>query len=101
MRTRFKNRAKIFNIMVATVVGMVLLRDILFPPPLAYYACLTLSILLILPLTFFYARRDWKSYTKRNLWAICVADMLIATLYNLDIYLESANEYTSYILTEI
>ena len=95
-----------FNYWCSVSVGAtVLLRDILFPPPLAYYglhlSCLTLSMLLILLLTYFYARRDWKSYTKRNLWAICVVDMLIAALYNLDIYLEPANEYTSYLLTEI
>ena len=74
-------------------------------PPLAYYSlhlvCLTLSVLLLCTLTFFYARKNWKSYTKRNLWAICVIDMLIATLYNLDIYLEPTNEYTNYMLTEI
>ena len=70
----------------------------LLRPPLA---CLTLSVLLLCMLTFFYARKDWKSYTKRNLWAICIIDMLIAALYNLDIYLEPANEYTNYMLTEI
>ena len=83
----------------------VLLRDILFAPPLAYYslhlACLTLSVLLLCMLTYFYARKDWKSYTKRNLWVICIIDMLIAALYNLDIFLEPTNEYTNYMLTEI
>ena len=49
----------------------------------------------------FYARKDWKSYTKRNLWAICIIDVLIAALYNLDIYLEPTDEYTTYMLTEI
>ena len=95
-----------FNYWCSVSVGAtVLLRDILFPPPLAYYglhlSCLTLSMLLILLLTYFYARRNWKSYTKRNLWLICVVDMLIAALYNLDIYLEPSNEYTTYLLTEI
>ena len=95
-----------FNYWCSISVGItVLLRDILFPPPLAFYAihlaCLTLSMLLILLLTYFYARKDWKSYTKRNLWSICVVDMLIAALYNLDIFLEPANEYTNYMLTEI
>ena len=95
-----------FNYWCSVSVGItVLLRDILFPPPLAYYglhlSCLTLSMLLILLLTYFYARRDWKGYTKSNLWSICVVDMLIAALYNLDIYLEPVNEYTSYLLTEI
>ena len=95
-----------FNYWCSISVGMtVLLRDILFAPPLAYYGlhlvCLTLSVLLLCMLTFFYARKNWKSYTKRNLWAICVVDMIIAVLYNLDIYLEPANEYTNYMLTEI
>lgn len=95
-----------FNYWCSISVGMtVLLRDILFAPPLAYYslhlACFTLSVLLLCMLTFFYARKNWQSYTKRNLWAICVVDMLIATLYNLDIYLEPTDEYTNYMLTEI
>ncbi|MBQ8064534.1 MAG: hypothetical protein IJ200_02635 [Prevotella sp.] len=95
-----------FNYWCSISVGMtVLLRDILFAPPLAYYAlhlvCLTLSVLLLCMLTFFYARKDWKSYTKSNLWTICVIDILIATLYNWDIYLEPINEYTDYMLTEI
>ena len=95
-----------FNYWCSISVGMtVLLRDILFAPPLAYYAlhltCLTLSVLLLCMLTFFYGRKDWKSYTKRNLWAICVIDMIIAALYNLDIYLEPTNKYTNYMLTEI
>ncbi|MBQ9186538.1 MAG: hypothetical protein IJ144_01780 [Prevotella sp.] len=95
-----------FNYWCSISVGMtVLLRDILFAPPLAYYAlhlvCLTLSVLLLCMLTFFYARKDWKSYTKSNLWTICVIDILIATLYNWDITLEPINEYTEYMLTEI
>ena len=95
-----------FNYWCSVAVGMtVLLRDILFAPPLANYAlhlaCLTLSVLLLCMLTYFYARKDWKSYTKRNLWAICIIDMLIAALYNYDIYLEPINEYTDYLLTEI
>jgi hypothetical protein len=95
-----------FNYWCSVTVGItVLLRDILFAPPLVYYAlelsCQVLSVALILLLTYFYARKDWQSYTKRNLWAICIIDMLIATLYNLDIYLESTSEYTNYMLTEI
>ena len=83
----------------------VLLRDILFPPPLVFYSlhliCLVLAVLLLCTLTFFYARRNWKSYTKRNLWVICIIDILIATLYNYDIYIEPFSEYTNYMLTEI
>lgn len=95
-----------FNYWCSVSVGItVLLRDILFAPPLAYYAlhlsCLTLSVLLLCTLTYFYARKNWQGYTKRNLWTICVIDMLIAVLYNVDIYLEPINEYTNYYLTEI
>jgi len=63
--------------------------------------CLVLSVLLLCTLTYFYARKNWKSYTKHNLWAICIIDMLIAALYNYDIYLEPFSEYTNYMLTEI
>ena len=95
-----------FNYWCSVCVGVtILLRDILFPPPLAYFSlhlvCLTLSVLLLLMLTFFYARKDWKGYTKRNLWMICIIDMVIAALYNYDISLEPVNEYTNYMLTEI
>ncbi len=95
-----------FNYWCSVSLGAtVLLRDILFPPPLAFYAlhlsCLTLSVLLLCALSFFYARKNWQSYTKSNLWMIFVIDVLIATLYNYDIYLEPVNEYTNYLLTEI
>ena len=95
-----------FNYWCSLLVGVtVLLRDILFAPPLANFplhlACLTLSVLLLCMLTFFYARKNWQGYTKRNLWAICIVDMLIAALYNYDIYIEPINEYTDYMLTEI
>ena len=95
-----------FNYWCSMCVGAaVLLRDILFPPPLAYYAlhlaCLVLSVLLLLMLTYFYARKEWKTYSKRNLWMICIIDMVISALYCYDIYLEPINEYTNYLLTEI
>lgn len=95
-----------FNYWSSVCVGItVLLRDILFPPPLAYYslhlACLVLAVLLILMLTFFYAQKEWKSYSKSNLWMIFIVDALIAIFYNIDIYLEPINEYTDYMLTEI
>jgi hypothetical protein len=35
------------------------------------------------------------------MWTICVIDILIATLYNYDIYIEPFSEYTNYMLTEI
>ena len=95
-----------FNYWCSISVGItVLLRDILFAPPLAYYAlhlsCFVLSVLLLCTLTYFYARKNWKSYTKGNLWIICVIDILIASLYQLDIYLEPTDEFTNYMLTEI
>ena len=95
-----------FNYWCSVSVGItVLLRDILFAPPLALYAlhlvCLTLSVLLLCMLTFFYARKNWQEYTKRNLWGICIIDIMIAALYNYDIYIEPINEYTNYMLTEI
>ena len=95
-----------FNYGWSILVGItVLLRDILFVPPLAFYAlhlvCLSLSVLLLCTLTFFYARKNWQRYTKRNLWMICIVDMVIAVLYNIDICLEPINEYTDYLLTEI
>ena len=62
---------------------------------------LTLSVLLLCTLTYFYARKNWQSYTKSNLWAVCIIDMLIAALYNFAIYLEPISEYTNYMLTEI
>ncbi|MBO4842782.1 MAG: hypothetical protein J5478_05360 [Bacteroidales bacterium] len=95
-----------FNYWCTVCVGIaVLLRDILFPPHLAYYSlhlsCLALSVLLLLMLTYFYARKDWRRYTKGNLWTIFVVDMLIALLYNLDIILEPTDEFTSYMMVEI
>ena len=95
-----------FNYWCSISVGItVLLRDILFAPPLAYYwlhlVCFTLSVLLLCMLTYFYARKDWQSYTKRNLWLICVVDIIIASLYNWDIFLETPDEFTNYMLTEI
>ena len=102
----YRITTKQFNYWCSVCVGItVLLRDILFPPPLAFYAlhlaCFTLSVLLLCTLTYFYARKDWQSYTKRNLWAICIIDMLIAALYNYDIFIEAYDEYTNYMLTEI
>lgn len=96
----------LFNYWCSISVGItVLLRDILFPPPMAFYAlhlvCFTLSVLLLCTLTYFYARKNWQGYTKGNLWIICIIDLLIAALYNLDIYLEPFSEYTNYFLTEI
>ena len=95
-----------FNYWSSVCIGMtVLLRDILFPPPLESYPiqliCLTLAVLLLVMLTFFYARKDWKRYTKRNLWMLFVLDMAIAGLYHYVIYLHPINEYTNYLITEI
>ena len=95
-----------FNYWCTLNVGItVLLRDILFPPPLVNYAfhlsCLTLSVMLLLMLTFFYARKEWRTYSKANLWMIFIVDMLIAILYNIDIYLEPFDEYSNYMMVEI
>ena len=95
-----------FNYWCSVCVGVtVLLRDILFAPPLPYYAihlaCLTLSVAMLLMLTYFYARKDWKTYSKRNLWMIFIVDLLIATLYNIDIFLETSDEYSTYLMVEI
>ncbi len=95
-----------FNYWCTISLGMtVLLRDILFQPELSYFVlekiCFTLSVLLLCTLTYFYARKDWQKYTKRNLWTIFIFDVLIAAFYHLDIYLEPSSEYTDYFLTEI
>ena len=95
-----------FNYGCTLCVGMtILLRDILFPPPLAIYAlhviCLFLSVMLLLMLTFFYARKKWKTYTKGDLWMIFIVDVIIAALYNYDIYMEPIQKYTDYLLIEI
>ena len=97
---------KQFNYWCTLCVGIaVLLRDIIFSPKLASYpiqtACLVLAVMLLVLLTYFYARKDWKSYTKGNLWLIFIVDMLIAILYNIDIVMETADEYTAYMMVEI
>ena len=102
----FRITTQQFNYWCSVSIGItVLLRDVLFPPPLLYYwlhlMCYTLSVLLLLMLTYFYARKDWKSYTKGNLWLICVIDITIATLYNYEIFMEPYDETTNYFLTEI
>lgn len=97
---------KRFNYWCSVVIGItVLLRDILFAPPLENYPirliCLTLSVLLLLMLTFFYARKDWKNYTKSSLYMLLIIDMVIAVLYFFVIIFHPVNEYTPYLLTEI
>ena len=95
-----------FNYWCSVLVGItVLLRDVLFPPPLINkpmeHMALILAMMLICSLSYFYGRKNWQSYTKRNLWVICIIDMLIAALYNYDIYMEPISDYTNYMLTEI
>ena len=99
-------KPKQFNYWCSLCVGVtVLLRDILFAPHLAYYpihlGSLTLSVALMIIITFFYARKEWETYSKRNLWMICIIDTVIAVLYNIDIILEPSDKYTAYMLTEI
>jgi len=95
-----------FNYWCSLGVGFsVLLRDILFPSEMQFYAIelssRALSVLLLCMLTYFYARKEWKTYTKWNLWMICIVDTAIALLYNLDIYLEPTNQYTEFFLVDI
>ncbi len=95
-----------FNYWSSVCVGVtVLLRDIIFPPPLDFFVfnilCLILSVFLIMLLTYFYARKEWKTYSKNNLWLICIIDMAIAILYTIDILITPVNEYTEFSLTEI
>ena len=103
---KYKITTDQFNYWCTLNVGAtILLRDILFAPKPAYpairYASLFLSVMLLLMLTFFYARKEWKTYSKANLWMIFIVDMVIAALYHLDLCLEPADEYTNYLLTEI
>ena len=97
---------KQFNYWCTICVGIaVLLRDIIFSPQLTNFpiqkVCLALSAVLLVLLTYFYARKDWKYYTKRNPWLIFIVDMLIAILYNIDIVMETADEFTTYMMVEI
>ena len=94
-----------FNYWCSLCVGVtILLRDILFPPPITSYplhlACLTLSVMLLQMLTYFYARKEWKTYSKLNLWMICIIDMVLAGLYTYATLKEPTDEYTTYMLTE-
>ena len=66
-----------------------------------HLACLTLSAALLIIITYFYARKDWETLSKSNIWMIYVIDTIIAVLYNIDILLEPSDEYTAYMLTEI
>ncbi len=99
--------SKTFNYWCTVLLGMtVLLRDILFTTPMANYPleliALTLSVLLLCMLTYFYARKDWKSYTKIDLWMIFIVDSLIAASYTIDlVYYEKASIYYDFVLTEI
>ena len=56
---------------------------------------------MLLMLTYFYARKDWKTYSKGNLWMICIIDIIIAVLYNIDIILEPADATSTYMMVEI
>ena len=103
---KYRITTKQFNYWCSVCVGVtVLLRDVLFAPPLAFYAlhlvCLTLSVYLLLMLTYFYARKEWETYSKRTLWMICIIDMVIAALYTYAILIEPVNEHSHYLFTEI
>ena len=62
---------------------------------------LDMKLKLLLMLVFFYARKQWKTYTKRDLWMIFLVDVVIAALYNYDNYFEPTEIYTDYLLIEI
>ncbi len=84
----------------------ILIRDILVPADfnseVLRISSLILSELLLLTLTYFYSRRQWKSYSKRDLWTIFVIDVLIAAIYQYEIsVLQPITEGTNYLLTEI
>lgn len=103
---QYRITTKQFNYWCSLCVGVtVLLRDILFAPPLANFPlhliCLTLSVTLLVMLTYFYARKDWETYSKANLWMIFVVDLLIALFYHIDILIEPFSEYSTYLLVEI
>ncbi len=105
----FFNRLKPdnFNYWCTLCVGMtILIRDILVPADfnseVLRISSLILSELLLLTLTYFYSRRQWKSYSKRDLWTIFVIDVLIAAIYQYEIsVLQPITEGTNYLLTEI
>lgn len=95
-----------FNYYTSVCAGItILLRDILFAPSIDSYPlhliCLMLSVILLLMFTYFYARKDWKSYTKRNLWMLFIIDMVIAGLYTYIICTGPRDAETNYLLTEI
>ncbi len=96
-----------FNYWCSVTVGItVLLRDILFRSPMTNYVLdllnLTLSVLLLCMLTYFYARKEWKSYTKSNLYLIFIVDTLIATFYSIDLVcFEHVGIYFDFVFTEI
>ena len=95
-----------FNYWCSVCVGAtIFLRDILFAPQISIFAirlvCRALSVVLLMMLTYFYARKEWETYSKFNLWTICIIDMIIAALYNYNIYINPTDEYTNYLVTEI
>lgn len=82
MSLRFKNKSDIFNIVVTAVAAL-----------------LSVGIMLY-GVWHFGIRNTWPELVL-NLWAICLVDMLIAVLYNIDIMLEPVDEFTSYMMVEI
>ncbi len=103
----YRIESKTFNYWITVLVGItVLLRDVIFAMPMANplieRSCLTLNVVLLCMLTYFYSRKEWKSYTKMNLWMICIVDSLIALLLSIDlVYYESPTIYYDFVLTEI
>ncbi|MCR4765518.1 MAG: hypothetical protein K5856_05025 [Bacteroidaceae bacterium] len=82
----------------------IFLRDILFPVEMDYsfhLVRITLATLMLLMLTYFYSRKEWRTYTKRNLWFILLVDVLIAAVYQTEVILYPSSELTDFYVTEI
>ncbi len=103
----YRIESKTFNYWITVLVGItVMLRDIVFSTTMANpwldRGCLTLNVILLCMLTYFYSRKDWKSYTKMNLWMIFIVDAAIAMLMSIDlVYYERPTIYYDFVLTEI
>ena len=98
------------NFFIATLwllTGTIVLRELLFPPELANFAiekiCQAFAIAMILCINRFDHYWPKPNIAKRLMWAMIILDMLIAVLYNLDLFLfEKTSEFDSfYIQVEI
>ena len=110
MKIRFKKTSSIFDVGVTAVAAILSVGVMLYGVlhfglsqtwPELVLNLLYIACLVMMGMYFFYSRKAWKTYSKSNLWLIFVIDLAIAILYNVDISLEPANEYTNYMLVEI